>query len=328
MQPEPLVSILTPTWNRVNYLERVWKGINNQTYKQIEWIVCNDGSTDSTENKLKELYERSKFPIKIISSNVHIGKARMDNEAILIAEGKFIVWNDSDDYLLPNAIERLVQTWNLIPESERRNYVGVTAQCSSEEESNVSLSNLSYLDDYDLTWNDLREKFNVTGDMLYFFKAEILKNYKFPEVDFVIPEGYIWTELGNHKKTRILPEILQIKQYRAEHCISFSNKMEYSRGRAYALAEITKNLKKYKKTYKKNIWLNITFIRYCLHGDINLKLAKELWGNNSSSVIFYLVYPIALATAKIDILQKKVIKTHIEFESAAKKCIISINKIV
>ena len=70
--------------------------------------MADDGSSDETASVVGELADRSDFPVLLIQSNVHIGKARMDNEAVARASGEFILWNDSDNYLLPNAIERLV----------------------------------------------------------------------------------------------------------------------------------------------------------------------------------------------------------------------------
>ena len=127
----PLVSVLTPTWNRANYLERVWKGLCSQSYTAIEWIVADDCSVDDTRKRIHELAKASPFPIKLISANVHIGKAYMDNRAVEIAKGEFILWCDSDDYLLPNAIQRLVEAWESIPEAVRDTYVGVTGLCTS-----------------------------------------------------------------------------------------------------------------------------------------------------------------------------------------------------
>lgn len=83
----PIVSVLTPTWNRSAYLERVWNGLRSQTYKNIEWIVANDGSTDDTESVVRALAEHSDFPVILINASVHIGKARMDNEAVARAQG-------------------------------------------------------------------------------------------------------------------------------------------------------------------------------------------------------------------------------------------------
>ena len=109
---QPLVSIWTPSWNRAGLLERVWTGLNSQSYKNIEWIIGNDGSTDETADVISELASRSEFPVSVITASTRIGKARMDNEGIARARGEFIIECDSDDYLLPHAVKLLVDTWN------------------------------------------------------------------------------------------------------------------------------------------------------------------------------------------------------------------------
>ena len=93
----PLVSILTPCWNRAEFLDRVWQALDDQTYPVIEWIVCDDGSTDDTAQKLEEFRTKSWFPVCVITASEHIGKVRMDNEAVSQARGQYILWNDSDD---------------------------------------------------------------------------------------------------------------------------------------------------------------------------------------------------------------------------------------
>lgn len=320
-EENPLVSILTPTWNRDAYLDRVWNGLNSQTYKNIEWIVCDDGSSDDTANKLTDLRAKSTFPVTIISANVHIGKARMDNEAVAHSHGDFILWNDSDDYLLPGAIQQLIATWNTIPEIARKDYVGVTALCANER--GVISTSLPYDGQFDTTWNDLREKYKVSGDMLYFTKSSVLKKHPFPEVDFVVPEGVVWTSIGN-KKIRIQPEILKIVQYEALNCISFSKKMEYCRGRAYSLAVLEKNLKDYPKKNKVKLWTLITYIRCSIHGDLSFKILKKLWGRNSLFMLISIIAPIAYLFAAKDLVQRKVHKTHREFDVAKKKVVIKV----
>lgn len=319
---KPLVSILTPTWNRAAYLDRVWNGLNSQTYKHIEWIVCNDGSTDETEAKLSELRAKSTFPVTIISASIHIGKTRMDNEAVAHARGEFILWNDSDDYLLPQAIEQLVATWNTIPEADRKDYVGVTALCANEQD--VISTKLPGTGPFDTTWNDLRERFKVSGDMLNFTRSSVLKHHPFPEIDLVVPEGIIWTSIGN-AKARICPVVLQIKQYNAPHCISFSDKMEYCRGRAYAIAILEKNLKSYPKTLTSKLWALVTFIRCCIHGELSFLESMRLWGTNCPIIVFLTMVPVAFVLAIKDILQRKVIKTHREFQLAAKSVVVTVD---
>jgi hypothetical protein len=71
--------------------------------------------------------------------------------------------------------------------------------------------------------------------MLQMTRADLLKRFRFPEVDFVVPGGSVWTSVS-HLKVRVLPEVLKIIEHRAPNAISFSDKQEYCRGRAYAMA--------------------------------------------------------------------------------------------
>ena len=240
--------------------------------------MADDGSSDETASVVRELADRSDFPVVLIQSNVHIGKARMDNEAVARASGEFILWNDSDDYLLPNAIERLMDSWFSISESVRNDFIGVTALCANE--LGVTLTPLPFGRPFDTTWNDLAQKHKVAGDMLNLTIARSLKANPFPEVDFVVPEGVIWTTLGN-MKVRICPEVLQVKEYGAPHCISYSGKMEYCRGRAYAMATSERNLRSYPRDLKTRLWRLINYIRYSIHGEIDLHDRSRLWADNS-----------------------------------------------
>ena len=310
---KPLISVLTPTWNRSAYLERVWNGLNQQTYRNFEWVVSNDGSTDDTESVIRALAARSDFPVMLINASVHIGKARMDNEAVARAQGDFIVWNDSDDYLLPHALGRLVEGWNSIPVSDASDFVGVTALCRTEDGS--LLSTLPVQTAFDTTWNDLAEKFKVTGDMTNLTRTSALRSCPFPEVDLVVPEGITWTTLGN-AKIRVLPEVVKVVEYRAEYAISFSGKQEYCRGRAWAMATSERNLRHYSRPLKMRLWKLITFIRYSLHGEIPHEEQLRLWGENTPMILWALMWPPARLLALKDHFQGKVRQTHREFEAA------------
>jgi glycosyltransferase involved in cell wall biosynthesis len=321
---EPLVSILTPTWNRGSYLERVWCGLRRQAYRQIEWIVADDGSTDDTAAVVRTLAAQSDFPVSFIQASIRIGKTRMDNEAIALARGEFIVWNDSDDYLLPEAIGKLMECWHSIPKSERNDYVGVTGLCANQL-GVISVSRpLPFAGTFDTTWNDLAEKHNVRGDMLFLTRADILKAHPFPEVDLVIPEGVVWSIIGN-AKARVCGTVLQIKEYQAPACISFSGKMEYCRGRAYAMAISERHLRSYPRSSIKHLWKLITFVRTGVHGEIDIGNQIHLWGENSPKSLFFLLWPVAWILALKDRLQRKVRKTHREFLAASK--LVSIKRV-
>ena len=93
----PKISVVTPTFNRCDELEYLIHSINNQTLesKYFELIICDDGSTDGTENTIKELQENIDFNLKyIFQKNSGPGNAR--NNGVQNAIGELIVFTDSD----------------------------------------------------------------------------------------------------------------------------------------------------------------------------------------------------------------------------------------
>jgi len=98
------VSICIPTYNRKEYLIETLNSILAQTYKDYEIVIVDDGSTDGTEDMIKELG----LPVTYHWQQ-NSGDAAARNKLIELAQGKYISFIDSDDLLLPDAIERLVK---------------------------------------------------------------------------------------------------------------------------------------------------------------------------------------------------------------------------
>lgn len=321
-RPSLFISVLTPTHNRGSLLARVRASLGAQTDKDFEWIVADDGSTDDTLSIVRSLAEDADFPVLLIRSSAHVGKVRMDNEAIRRARGTFVLWCDSDDYLLPGAIARLREAWESIPGPEREQYVGVTALCTTG--AGLTANPFPQAVYTDVSWNDLAEIHRVPGDMLYMAKTADLQASPFPEVDLVVPESVVWTALG-HRRTRMLSEPLKMVEYRAEDGISFSGVMAYNRGRAVALASTCRNLKGYRRAWTTRWWRQITFLRYCWHGEIGLREACRLWRGNAPAVILLLSAPIAWLLAGRDAARGKVRKTHRQFLAARAATAISVD---
>jgi glycosyltransferase involved in cell wall biosynthesis len=320
----PAISVLAPTWNRGSFLQRVWEGLNSQKFRDFEWIIADDGSSDDTGPVARALAEKSPFPVTILTATRRIGKARLDNEAVAAARGDMIVWNDSDDYLLPTALEKMHAAWQAVLPGQRHAYAGVVALCDVSK-LEATHQSFGHLPAWDIPLNDLSEVHHVRGDMLQMTRADLLKRFRFPEVDFVVPEGSVWTSVG-HLKVRILPAVLMIKEYRAPNAISFSGKQEYCRGRAYAMAISEGNLLTYKRPLSQRLWRLTTFIRYSLHGEIDTSRQIHLWRGNTPLLWYVCAYPLAWMLAKKDALQGKVRKTHREFVQAAKTVEIQVHR--
>lgn len=99
----PKVSICIPTFNRKGYLKETIESILAQTYKDYEIVIVDDGSTDGTEEMIKE----NDYNVRYYWQT-NKGVAAAENKLIELAEGKFISILGSDDLLMPDAIERLV----------------------------------------------------------------------------------------------------------------------------------------------------------------------------------------------------------------------------
>ena len=103
---ESLVSIIVPVYNVEKYLRKCLDSIISQTYKNIEVIIINDGSTDNCENICKE-YESKDKRIKLISQN-NKGVSAARNLAIKNIAGEYIYFVDSDDYIEVDTIHKMV----------------------------------------------------------------------------------------------------------------------------------------------------------------------------------------------------------------------------
>lgn len=102
---KPKVSIIIPVYNSENYLDKCISSILKQTLNGIEIILVDDGSTDKSEvicKKYKDSDNRVKFVRK---KNGGVSSAR--NCGVSIAEGEFITFVDSDDYIESNMCEKL-----------------------------------------------------------------------------------------------------------------------------------------------------------------------------------------------------------------------------
>ena len=99
----PKVSVVTPTYNRANYIKKCIDSILNQSLTDIEFILVDDGSTDNTESIVKEYNDpRLKY---IKRENHGIGSSR--NYGIDISTGEYILFVDSDDYIDLKALEKM-----------------------------------------------------------------------------------------------------------------------------------------------------------------------------------------------------------------------------
>ena len=109
--PTPLVTIITPAFNRADYLGDVIESVLQQDYPNIEHIVLDDGSTDSTSQVIGRFTPR----IRAVS-HANIGETRTVNRGFELATGEILGVVNSDDPLLPGAVRSAVRALTSHPD--------------------------------------------------------------------------------------------------------------------------------------------------------------------------------------------------------------------
>ncbi len=197
---KPLISIMTPTWNREQFLKKLATSLISQTYKNFEWIIGNDGSTDNTDIFVRSLLKKTNLKIIYINSSKRIGKAAIDNIMIKHISGEYSTWCGSDDVMLPDAIQNISSLIAQIPKKEKKNYIGIFAQnVDTFNKSQTFYENNIPKKTKHLTWESLSKI--TKGDATIIERSEILKGKNFLEVDFLIPEISFFEELYKRKNS-------------------------------------------------------------------------------------------------------------------------------
>jgi glycosyltransferase involved in cell wall biosynthesis len=108
----PLVSVIIPTFNRNNVIHRAIDSILQQTYKNVELIVVDDGSTDNTSDTLASYKDK----LTVIHQN-NAGPSAARNRGVEASRGQIIAFLDSDDLYMPTKIERQVDIMQKLDKS-------------------------------------------------------------------------------------------------------------------------------------------------------------------------------------------------------------------
>lgn len=103
----PKVSIIVPVYNLENYITKCVQSLLQQSYRNIEIILVDDGSTDGS---LRILQELSKTDNRVIVKHQENGRtARARNYALESVKGEYITFVDGDDYLTPDTLEKNIR---------------------------------------------------------------------------------------------------------------------------------------------------------------------------------------------------------------------------
>ena len=206
-------TVFTPSYNRAHLLPRVYESLEKQTFRDFEWLIVDDGSKDNTAAVVKELQAKASFPVRyVVKPNG--GKPTAVNRGAQEAQGRLIAILDSDDWYVPETLERFLHHWNAIPKERQAGFVGVTGLCCFP--SGEMLGTRFPQDIFDSDAIDLRYKHQVTGEKSGMLRTDILRQYPYPEdLGKYVSESLVWNRIAKNYKTRFINEVLTVKEFQA-----------------------------------------------------------------------------------------------------------------
>lgn len=260
----PKFTVFTPAYNRAHTITRVYESLKSQTFRDFEWIVIDDGSSDHTADMVDHWQREADFPITY-RYQANSGKHVAFNRGVQLAHGELFLVIDSDDGFLPNALESMLKWWEDIPAPERDGFTGVVTLCQYKD-GNICGDPFptSPLDTNAL---DLRFKTRTRGETWGFHRTAVLKAYPFPEDEGVrfIPENLIWDDIARKYKIRCINEPLRIFYQDAGNQITKADPRKKARVKDYFLQLLNRDFDYFRhdpKTFAK--WATL-YVRYSLH---------------------------------------------------------------
>ncbi|MEZ5947471.1 MAG: glycosyltransferase family A protein [Hyphomonas sp.] len=109
IRPDELISVIVPAWNAERYLARTLESIENQTYRNFEVIIIDDGSTDRTSEIARQWASKDTRFHVLQKANGGVASAR--NAGIEVAKGCLIAPCDADDLWSPRKLEKHLAAW-------------------------------------------------------------------------------------------------------------------------------------------------------------------------------------------------------------------------
>jgi glycosyltransferase involved in cell wall biosynthesis len=201
-------TVFTPTFNRAHTLTRVYCSLKRQTFKDFEWLIIDDGSSDHTYELVMSWKNEASFEIRYYQQE-NSGKHIAINRALKLAKGEYFLIADSDDSFLSCTLERFYFHWNSLHGKERDDFFSIACHCI---DSNGKLIGRRFpFDPTDSNSEEILYRYKVSGEKWGVQRTEVLIKYPFPEINTIcFPEFYIWRRIAKKYKIRFVNECFRI----------------------------------------------------------------------------------------------------------------------
>lgn len=217
-----MITVFTPAYNRAKYLPKVYESLCKQTFKDFEWVVVDDGSTDGTAElfHLNENVNDNENPSIFPSFNSfkvryyyqeNGGKHRAINRGVQEAKGELFLILDSDDTLPPRSLELINYYYQQIKDDA--SFGGVCGYMAHHDGTIIGRGNDEKV--LDANSIEMRYKYGIQGDMLEVFRTEVMREIPFPDIpgEKFVPEALVWNRIACKYRLRVFHEVVYYRDY-------------------------------------------------------------------------------------------------------------------
>ena len=295
-------TVFTATYNRAHLLHRVYDSLMAQTFRDFEWLVVDDGSTDGTRALIEAWRDEADFPIRYYYQK-NQGKHVAYNHAVPKARGSFFLTLDSDDACVPHALEKLKLYWDTIPDREKPRFSAVTVLCMDEKGCIVGDRFPHCIIDSDSL--ELQYRFKVRGEKWGFQRTEIMQDYPFPVPDRKlshVPEAIVWNRIARQYKTRFVNDPLRIYHTESDSITAEAgfgrNSYSYMLGNRMILNEHIDYLRHSPAAFLKSA---ANYVRFSLHLRKNLIDVVASLENQRARLLCLVAFPLGFGVYARDV---------------------------
>jgi glycosyltransferase involved in cell wall biosynthesis len=210
---QPLLSIVTPSYNQAKYIEQTIRSVLEQDYARVEYLVVDGLSTDESVESIKNYASRGGVtpPLHKIDwwvSEKDSGQGEAINKGLARAKGEIIAWLNSDDTYLPGTLSAVVKIFE-----ENPDVVMVYGDMLAVDEQGRTINTLKYKQ---LSLQDLL-CFQIIGQPSVFFRREVLDQTSGLDTTFhFLLDHHLWIRIAQHGKILHVPQVWSAARYHAE----------------------------------------------------------------------------------------------------------------
>jgi len=216
-------TVCTPCYNSASFISRVFKSLNNQTYKNFEWYVINDASTDNTHELISEFIKDVEFEVVYHNLNKNQGLHNNINQAIKDASGDFFVLYGHDDEMLPEALS----TFNEVLINNDSSMISAVYALANDQDQ--KLVGKKYPKDLLISdyWTQMFALEN-SEEKFQCFKTQYLREF-YPlntSKDEGVISAWLWGMLGVKYKAIFINKVLRVYYTNVETSITSTAKRD------------------------------------------------------------------------------------------------------